>query len=139
MVLCLLYVQPDTEQELLEKYICIDVAIMKSADSAMHPSYRLKLKYSTAHEQHRVWSHVVCETCMCGLVQTSCDSTQHECEVSITMLKNVLTRTSKDLPLHIGFLKEKIYECIIDSNQGAVTTSLLEVYQTLFQAGTYNL
>ena len=27
----------------------------------------------------------------------------------------------------------------INSNQGAVTTDLLEVYQTLFRAGAYNL
>ena len=32
-------------QELLEKYVCFKVATMKSTDSAMHPSYRLKLKY----------------------------------------------------------------------------------------------
>ena len=37
-------------QEPLEKYVCIEVVTvtMKSADSAMHPSYRLQLKYPFA-------------------------------------------------------------------------------------------
>jgi len=32
-------------QELLEKYVCVKVTTMKSADSAVRSSYRLKLKY----------------------------------------------------------------------------------------------
>jgi len=43
---CYVYhVTQQTNQELLEKYVCIKVATMKSADSAARPSYHLKLKY----------------------------------------------------------------------------------------------
>ena len=33
------------ESRTVGKYICIEVTIMKSVDSAAHPSYRLKPKY----------------------------------------------------------------------------------------------
>ena len=62
--------------------------------------------------------------------------------MSITPLEKALTSTRKNSPLHADsfYLNFKgALSTPINSNRRAVTTGLLEVYQTLFRAGAYNL
>jgi len=44
-VLCLLCSPSSTNQELVEKHVCNQINHYEKYDGAMHPSYRLKLKY----------------------------------------------------------------------------------------------
>jgi len=53
MDLCLLSLHNNMNQELLEKYICIEVATMKSVDSAARPSYCLKNFVSVSYVQQK--------------------------------------------------------------------------------------